>query len=142
MKRSVLIIEASKSLRYLLTTILSDKYSVTAVQTSYQAMQLFADNDGINLIVLDISSDKSENMELLEHISTSSILGNIHTVVLSNNNEESLKDSVMELGASAFLKKPFDPVVLKKKIDELLSEETPQIIHKKRNVFNLNINLF
>lgn len=139
MKRSILTIEDSKPLRYLLSTVLNNKYAVKTVGTGYEAMQLFTTDYRADLIIINISSLQSDNFELLEHFSTSSILKDIPVIVLSNSNEESLKTSTLEIGASAFYTKPFDPVSLTEKIDELLKNYMPQVIQKKRKVFNLNI---
>ena len=142
MKQSILIIQDSKALRYLIATTLSEKYLIKSVQTSNQAMQLFISNEEIDLVILDIASGSSESFELFEHISSSSILKDIPVVVLSGNNDEELRKNVLEMGASAFIAKPFDPVVLKAEIDRILLVDVAEVIHKKKRVFNLNINLF
>jgi CheY-like chemotaxis protein len=139
MKRTILTVEDCKALQYLITTVLQSKYNVKNVETSYQAMQLLVADFETDLIILDIPSMKTDNTELLEHISTSSILRSIPVVVLSASGDPALENELMKLGASAFFRKPFDPVMLKEKIDELLAGKMPLVIEKKKKIFNLNI---
>ncbi len=139
MKRSILTVEDCKALRYVITTILNNKYSVTTVPTGFDAMQVLSSSYEADLIILDIPSGESGNYELMEHISSSSVLKDIPVVVLSKSNDGLLKDKVLELGASMFFTKPFDPVFLTEKIDELLQQDKPQVVQKKRKRFNLNI---
>ncbi len=98
--------------------------------------QMQADHQ--DLIILNIPDASSENMELLEHIHSSSLLRNIPTVVISNSDDESLKNKSVELGASLFLTKPFDPVFLSNRVKELVRDKT-EAHKKKKSIFNLNI---
>lgn len=139
MKRSILTIEDCKALRYLITTVLDNKYTVTTVPTSFDAMQFLTSNYEADLIILDIPSDASDNYELLEHISTSSVLKDIPVVVLSGKNDEMLKNKVVQMGASGFFPKPFDPVHLTEQIDLILAKDKTPEVKKRRVKFNLNI---
>jgi CheY-like chemotaxis protein len=141
MKRSILIVESSRALQYLITTILSEKNVVKSVQNSRHAMQLFASGYEANLLILDIPNMESENFEFMEHVATSSIFENIPIIVLSANHSEELKNTCLQLGATCFLAKPFDPVYLFEKVNQLLSVGEPDIVVPRRRVFN-NMNFF
>ncbi|UAY52941.1 response regulator [Ferruginibacter albus] len=141
MKRSILAIDGSKPLRYLITTLFAEKFLVHAVEDNFKAIQMINTGFDPDLIVIDIPGIGSENLEMLEHISTSSIFKNVHVIVLSAENDEELKNVCMELGANDFLTKPFDPVYLYNKTEQLLSKGRPDVIHQKRKLFN-NLNMF
>lgn len=68
-----------------------------------EAMKKLQSQDETDLIILDIPNDTSDNYKLLQHISTSSVLSNIRTVVISNSDDPSLKHKTAELGVSLFL---------------------------------------
>lgn len=104
-----------------------------------EAMKKLQSQDETDLIILDIPNDTSDNYKLLQHISTSSVLSNIRTVVISNSDDPSLKHKTAELGVSLFLTKPFDPVYLSDKVRELVNVYAKTNNRKRRIPFNLNI---
>lgn len=137
MKKSILTIENSNALSYVINSVL-DEYSVTNVASTADAVA-HLHNENINdLIILDIDKD-AKNIDLLEHISSSSILGSIPTVIISNSDDPSLKNRTAELGASLFLTKPFDPVYLSDKVKDLIYANSEAPARKRKTVFNLNI---
>lgn len=140
LKKAILTVEDSKALRFVIKTIFSKDYSVTSVPSCNAAVQkLHAHTNKHDLIILDIPDTDSDNFKLLEHIATSSYLSNIPTVVLSNSGDENLKSEAIQLGASFFIKKPFDPVFLADKVRELTHGDTKELAPKRRNFINLNI---
>jgi CheY-like chemotaxis protein len=142
MKRSILIVESSKALQYLITTILEPKYVIKSVQNSRHAMQLFSSGYEADLVLLDIPNFETENFELMDHILTSSIFSQVPVLVLSTNRSEALKNSCLEAGVTDFLTKPFDPVFLLERVNQLLAENTLDVLLKRRNrIFN-NLNIF
>jgi CheY-like chemotaxis protein len=141
MKKSVLTIESNRALQYLVATVLKSKYPVSSVQNSRHAMQLFSSGYEADLIIIDIPNKNTENFELLDHIVTSSVFKDVPIIVLSANRDEELKNSCLQIGAADFLTKPFDPVYLFEKVNQLLSENIPDIISKRRRIFN-SMNIF
>jgi PleD family two-component response regulator len=90
-------------------------------------------------VILDIADASSENMDLLEHFNTSAVFKNIKTVVISNSDDESLKDKTVQLGASLFLTKPFDPIYLSKMVKDMVQSSEISVVKKRKYSFNLNI---
>ena len=141
MKKSVLTIESNRALQYLVATVLKTKYPVSSVQNSRHAMQLFSSGYEADLIIIDVPNKNAENFELLDHIITSSVFKDVPVIVLSASHDEELKNSCLQIGAVDFLTKPFDPVYLLERVDQLLSENIPDIISKRRKIFN-SMNIF
>lgn len=137
MIKKILTIEDCNALSYLMDTVLGKDFSVTCVSSCTDALHHLQNDFDKDLIILDIPGTDSDNFELLEHISSSSVLGNIRTVVISNSDDETLKNKTVELGASLFLTKPFDPVYLSDSVRELVSGGST--LRKRRMSFNLNI---
>ncbi len=127
----------SNAMSYLMTTVLGKDFTVTSVNNYTDALSHLRVDLNKDVIILDIPDTDSDNFELLEHMNSSSLFNNIQTVVISNSDDETLKNRTVELGASLFLTKPFDPVYLSDRVKALTKMET-RIIRKKRN-FNLNI---
>ena len=120
MKKAILTVEDSNALSYLISTVLSKDYAITAVKDCSAAMRHLQNDFQKDLIILDIPDNNSDNFALLEHISTSSVFSNVKTVVISNSDDERLKHQTVELGAALFLTKPFDPVYLSERVRELV----------------------
>ena len=136
-KKAIMTIGNSNAMSYLMTTVLGKDFSVTSVNSYKDALSHLRVDLNKDVIILDIPDTDSDNFELLEHMNSSSLFNNIRTVVISNSDDETLKNRTVELGASLFLTKPFDPVYLSDRVKALTKMET-RIIRKKRN-FNLNI---
>lgn len=139
MKKAILTIEDCNAMSYLINSVLGKEYAVTSVQTCVAAFEQLHTENKKDLIIVDIDNHDSDNLELLEHMSTSSVLGKIPTVVISNSDDEQLKKRSVELGASLFLTKPFDPVYLSDKVKDLVYQNSEVPIKKRKTVFNLNI---
>ena len=80
MKKTILTIEGCSAISYLINTVLSKDYAVTSVKNSVAAIQHLQLDLQKDLIILDIPDKNSDNYALLEHISTSSVLGKIPTM--------------------------------------------------------------
>ena len=132
-------IEDCNALSYLINSVLSKDYAVTSVESCFDALEQLHIDHKKDLIILDIPDSASDNFELLEHMSTSSVLGNIPTVVISNSDDESLRERTNKLGASLFLTKPFDPVYLSDRVRDLIYQDGEKPVRKRKTVFNLNI---
>jgi CheY-like chemotaxis protein len=137
MKKNILTVDENKAMNFLLETVLLKRYTLTAAQNSFSAMKVLSLRRDFELIIISINELESENFELLQHISSSTMLKHIPVVVLSNSDDEKLKQLCKQQNVVGFLKKPFDPISLVEKIDAaLLSDEEPGFAKKK--IFNLN----
>lgn len=139
MKKAILTIEGCDAMSYVISSVLSKEYAVTNATDCTEAFKYLQKENDKDLIILDIANSSSENLALLEHMRSSAILNNIPTVVISNSDDPTLKDKAVELGASLFLTKPFDPVYLSDRVKDLIYEKGEKPTGKKRLRFNLNI---
>lgn len=120
-KKAILIIIDCYALNCLVNTVLSNDFDIFSAQSCAEAIKYLHSNLNLKAIVIDISDITAENLTLLEHINSSSILRNIKTVVISNSNDESLKNNALEMGSLLFLTKPFDPVYLSNSLKSSLN---------------------
>ena len=102
-------------------------------------MERLASEKKTDLIILSIENEQDENVELLYHLGSSSLLRDIPVIILSNTNYEELKSVCLESNVHAFFVKPFNPLELSEKINQIiLTTNESQILYKKRKIFNLN----
>lgn len=120
-KKAILIIIDCYALNCLVNTVLSNDFDIFSAQSCAEAIKYLQSNLNLKAIVIDISDITAENLTLLEHINSSSILRNIKTVVISNSNDESFKNNALEMGSLLFLTKPFDPVYLSNSLKSSLN---------------------
>ncbi len=139
MKKNILLVEESKSISFLIGTLLHKHYDTIRVANSNYAMVELLSGKRFDLVILSIDSIGSDIFELLGHISSSSLFKTIPVLVLSNSFDHQLQEACRNAGIAGFLHKPFDPVVFVQKTGELsLVQQSNQLTRKKTNLFNLN----
>ena len=139
MKKNVLCIEKSRPICFLIETLLKDKYAVFSFENNYMAMERIVSQKTTDLIILSIENAQDENVELLYHLGSSSLLRDIPVVILSNANYEEVKSICLVSNVHAFFTKPFNPLELSEKINQtILTTSESQILFKKRKIFDLN----
>jgi PleD family two-component response regulator len=138
--KKVMIIEDCNAMNFLISTVLKKDFAITSAKNSMDAMHLLQSDVNRDLIILNISDLQSDNFELLEHMSTSSVLNDIQKVVISDSDDEHLKTKATELGASLFFTKPFDPVHLSDRVRDLIKLNESSFAKKRK--FSINMNIF
>jgi len=112
--KHVLVVEDDASIRHLLEQVLRDAgYSVSTASNGAQALQ-FLSTGSPELLLLDLMMPDMNGWELLRCIATCGDLAAVPVLVVSAAGANGLSEA-QDLGAPAFLPKPFD-------IDELLGE--------------------
>lgn len=119
MSRTVLSINGNKPMNYILQTVLSPKYKISAVADVYQGMHQLKNNEAIELIVVDVDSNNDESWEFIRHIKSSWIY-NRPVVVLTSDKALLKSEKAAASGVDYFFQKPFSPVDLIKTIDAIL----------------------
>ena len=135
-----MIIEDCNAMNFLISTVLKKDFNITSAKNGIDAMHQLQSDLNRDLIILNISDIESDNFQLLEHISTSSVLKDIRRVVISDSNDEQLKSKSAELGASLFITKPFDPVLLSDSVRDLIKLNETSFGKKRK--FSINMNIF
>ena len=135
-----MIIEDCNAMNFLISTVLKKDFNITSAKNGIDAMHHLQSDLNRDLIILNISDVESDNFQLLEHISTSSVLKDIRRVVISDSNDEQLKSKSAELGASLFITKPFDPVLLSDSVRDLIKLNETSFGKKRK--FSINMNIF
>jgi CheY-like chemotaxis protein len=123
MRKSILIIEDSKAMNYVLATIFKNDFDVYSANNYAEAFYFLRTKQIVDLIIMNVPNDESENFMLLAHFSSSSLFYDIPIVVLSDSNDRQLRNKTITLGASLFLSTPFDPIHLSEKVKGFIYEK-------------------
>lgn len=121
MKKQILAVDDSKAIRFLLQTVLGRDYQVVTVPDGYSAMYYLSNRSQPDLIIIDPQLPDMENWELIKHLSTSGLHGEIPVVVLSGLDERETESRCVEYGVVRYFLKPFNPVELMDSIRDLVS---------------------
>lgn len=121
MKQTILVINDSKAIRFLLQTILSKKYNVISFPDACSTMQWLLRKNIPALIIADPQLPDCENWELISNLHNSGLYGNIPVIVLSNLSEEEMIVKATEYtNVARSFSQPFNPLELLEVVDSMI----------------------
>jgi CheY-like chemotaxis protein len=138
MKKSILAIDESKAIRFLLQTVLGKKYQVITASDGCSALYWLSKRNLPDIIISDPRLPDMGDWELISHIKSSGLYGHIPLVVLSALSEAEMAQKCERFNIRAFFQMPFNPVELMKSIDNILLSE--QEMHRLAEASRLNTN--
>lgn len=138
-KKNVLAVEECSAMNFIFDSVLKNDFTLTSVTNCSHALQAIKSDSTHDLIIVNVTDCQSENFEFLEHLSSSSVLKNIKTIVISNYDDDSIKNKCQSLGTNLYMSKPFDPLFLHKSIQNMIGTKKPATIKKRKFSFSLNI---
>lgn len=134
--KNILTIDDDHSLCLLLEKMLSEKYAVYSCNSAMDALCWLTEGNLPDVIITDVMMPSLTGIELLEKLKESALFKSIPVIILSGLDDPENRQKSLELGAHAFLLKPFSPESLLNAIDELMPED------ENEPITNLNNNLY
>ena len=122
MKR-ILIVEDSPTMRALLNSALEDleaPVKITEASSGFEALR-YLPREPFDLIVTDINMPDITGLELVSFVKNNDAYRSIPLVIVSTEGAERDRERGLELGADAYLVKPFEPETLREVVVNLLS---------------------
>lgn len=119
MHRRVLVVEDHDGFRHLIGSFLSKHYEVISAKNGLEAMTWLSTGVIPHVIVTDTRMPEINGEQLLQHLRCSGIFGDIPVVVMSEQGREEDEARFRRLGASGYLKKPFNPTLLQERLDQI-----------------------
>lgn len=80
-------------------------YIVLSAKDGEEGLNLIKGNTDSSLILLDLILPKVNGIDILKELKKEPITRNLSVIVLSNLNEEGIREDALKLGASAYLVK-------------------------------------
>jgi two-component system chemotaxis response regulator CheY len=121
----ILIVEDSETMRSLLASSLEElevPVKVTEAASGFEALRVLP-REQFDLVITDINMPDINGLELVSFVRSNERYRSIPLVIVSTEGSERDRDRGLELGADAYLVKPFDPAALCQVVSELLSRE-------------------
>ena len=116
---TILVVEDNDDLRNFITKSLSEKYSVLNAADGQQALDLLA-NNSVSLVITDVMMPVMDGLELTKIIKTKVDYSHIPVIMLTAKTTNNAKIEGYEVGADAYIDKPFAMDLLKVRIINLL----------------------
>jgi CheY-like chemotaxis protein len=104
-----------------------DGFAVTTAENGVRGLQAFR-NRGPDVVLIDVMMPKLDGLEAVRQMRRERPGAKI--IVMSGSvrpDDLDLPTAVRELGAAAFLEKPFEPALLRKVLHDLLRQETARL---------------
>lgn len=120
MKR-ILVIEDDIPLRWLLERMLRDNYAVIMTDSGLEACAWLLDGNTCDLIISDIHMPSVNGIDLLEFLRESNMFNTIPVIMVSSISD--YRQQCMDLGAFAYMEKPFEPQQLFEHVKKALEPQ-------------------
>jgi len=124
---ALLIVDDETEILDLLEQILNSQYSILKAENGKQALQILS-AESVNLIVSDVMMPEIDGFELCKTIKSNFEYSHIPVILLTAKNTIQSKVEGLELGADAYIEKPFSKAHLQAQIKSLLSNRA-MIMH-------------
>ena len=119
MKKIMMVDDVSTNLR-LVSEVLKGQYEVHSARSGEQALAMMA-NDIPDLVLLDIGMPRMDGYAVMERMASNSRMANIPVIILTGDTTREAEAKALKMGAIDFIRKPFEPVILKARIEKALS---------------------
>ena len=119
-RQRILIVDDAKLNRDILKEILGENYNYLEAENGNQAIQMIAENIGIDLMLLDINMPQMNGFEVLEIMKRSQCIAETPVIMISSEDAVDTMRKAYELGITDYITRPFDSVIVKKRVQNTL----------------------
>ena len=116
-KYKILIADDSEMNRSILADILGEDYQIVEAENGLEAVAILKDKGPeISLVLLDIVMPGMDGFEVLAMMNKYQWIEDIPVIMISAENSTSHIDHAYEMGVADYISRPFDAVVVKRRI--------------------------
>ncbi len=120
-KKNILVIEDHESIRLLFSRFLGKQYDVVTKQDGFDGLVWLSYGNIPDLIILDMSMPRLSGLDFLNNIRTSGFFHDIPVIIVSGEEDSRIIEQCHQLGIEGFITKPFNPIKLNAKIDNIFA---------------------
>ena len=120
-RQKILIVDDSKFNRDILKEILGETYNYLEAENGNQAIQIIGENIGIDLMLLNINMPQMNGFEVLKIMKRSQCIEETPVIMISSEESVDTMREAYEMGITDYITRPFDSVIVKKRVQNTLS---------------------
>ena len=120
MKPVILLVDDNEEILDFISEELSEKYTILKALNGQEALNVLGE-EAIHLVVSDVMMEVMDGFELCKRIKTNFEHSHIPVILLTAKNSLQSKIQGLEIGADAYIEKPFSPEHLQVQIANLIS---------------------
>lgn len=150
-KKKILIADDSLFNCELLSDILGSSYDYSYVHDGDTLLNLLSSGEPMDMILLDMNMPKTSGMEVLKVMSSRHWLEEIPVVIISAEDDTGFVQQAYELGATAYIVRPFQSFFVKHTVENTLTQYSQkkqlarfaeQQIFEREKMNNILIHIF
>jgi CheY-like chemotaxis protein len=125
MRSTVLIVEDADTCASTLEIVFSrlEDVNVVTVASGEAAWRLLEDGQHhLSALVTDLEMKGMDGFELIERVRGHRVHGAVPIMVITGSSDPDAPERVAQLGANAFFMKPYSPVQVREKLEQLLKK--------------------
>ena len=119
-RQRILIVDDAKFNREILKEILGEIYDYLEAENGNQAIQIMGENPGLELMLLDINMPQMDGFEVLKWMKQSQCLEETPVIMISSEESVDTMRKAYEMGITDYITRPFDAVIVKKRVQNTL----------------------
>lgn len=122
MRNTILIVDDIDLNREILLGMLEDKFDCLEATNGKEALELIEQyHDRISAMLLDVQMPVMSGLECLEEMKRKDMLSAFPILVISGDTESKTEEECLNYGAFDFIKKPYNPMIVNKRIYNAIS---------------------
>ncbi|MEG0914073.1 MAG: diguanylate cyclase, partial [Oscillospiraceae bacterium] len=120
-QNKILIVDDSNVNRMLLRRILEDTYDIAEAENGRRALDLLSSSETrFSAVLLDILMPVMNGFDFLQLVRKDSSMSSLPVVVITEADDIDTELTALKLGATDFLKKPYEPMIIRQRLDNII----------------------
>ena len=120
-KRTLLVVEDNELNREILCELLADDYKTLEAENGLIGLQILQEHyQEISLVLLDVQMPVMDGYEFLETVRKDPLLNSVPIIVTTGSERQDEEEICLKLGASDFVSKPYNPNVVRSRINSII----------------------
>ena len=119
-RQKILIVDDAEFNREILKEFLGEAYSYLEAENGIQAIRILEENPEIDLMLLDVNMPQMNGFEVLEWMNQLHWIDETPVIMISSEGSVDAMRKAYEMGITDYITRPFDSVIVKKRVQNTL----------------------
>lgn len=132
-RNTILVVDDDRFMRHVIRSILEESYEIMEAEDGQMALSKVEESMiggmELSLIILDVQMPKMDGFQVLDRLKTMKIIGRIPVIMVTASASDDVEAMGYELGVSDFIRKPFNSVIVRHRVENIL-----KILKKQRQL--------